>query len=1444
MRSCDRCGTRMPPFVARRTVGPQRVCQSCAGLKNLAALENPIADKQRGKHPEEWYHGSPHGFDEFDDPGEGSSLSYEEVHPGEDSSHWNTLLGNHFTSDHRVARAFSGGEHTLSENYGDEPLSHVIHVKLHLKNPKVYKSEHDMDQEAHEFEHARGNTYHQWYSENPDEDPRKWAEDDEGFDPDFDDDHGEARLFRDDEKPFSKGDPDPRFPYTFHPKATGWLNNHPDKHGIAMRFRDRLKDQGYDGIVYGNEYEGSDHGKQASSAIAFEPYQIEITQHHYGNRGCLSPQEAAERKPPPRGQMTLPGLEHPERKLPKERRPDVTKEWPETWTPAYFERPRRYVEPPPGASGWHPELPVHGSKRAEDYDTGRLWAPLPQECWDRYYGRHSAAQRRTAAMGDPTDWDAHYDPGMQVHRGMVIKVPYGLYDKLHDPGSVAEAAQALADRTAKRASTGMHWSADLEQARDFPTRNVAQGSALPVILHAQVPAREGIETRPGVLKRNEVFPHDHREREVPLRKGTGVDVFGISWKPDQPHPAADEHGWVRHDFTAPVRHTAKSWTMKYTTYGPNGGYVDKEREVEGPLYHGSRSKRLREDDLIVPGRKTNPWGDEGAKSKHVFFTENLATAQSYADDAGGHVYEVEPTGEFHTDYNGEDYRTQHPLRVVRKVTGGKTAALGEESARQHAGQQDVYAVRSGNTMVNLCGYHRDVHVSNAKAADALGDQLGIGSRERSAESLGEARKGSCAACNRDTDYQLKLLTPRWMQNASDSRARRRPDKPMRTKPLPTLKQSENIRRGSKGDLFHADSGAVRFHPEGTPRHIGDHTIPAGAEVHTDENEAWNKAIEHWKNGRTDFPRVYVAHGSAEHGKLTHEAEASELDYDHERHPAIRSDNEEPHEPIMYHGSTRDEYDDPPEEITPSGGGASFGPGVADPSYAYATPSLNDAWNYAHKRSENGIGGKPTVYRVTPHKPEDVEEDPHWEGDYNRGNYDHDKRSKSGFEVLDEVPMSQSQEDEWRHSPFNDEAENDWDDDEGHYASLKTLADWEDDEDEYDPDECEHCGEDKNSDDHAEVHHDWIHDQKWHTDWDEDREVGAHNNGEIQRGMAISLPKDVHRIVHDEDRPLEERGRALAEHVIKSANDQGHIGRFWTDEDSVARQYATGSRVQTGSKDDNKTPATPVTLHVKFPGYHHIETDPDELEHHGVYSYHIENNREVPLQHGTPLEAVGVSWAHHKYGDDGLRHWDSDNADWKRHTFKEPIKAMSSKQPLPTLRMIAHDATENEAIRHCPFCGGGKIIGRADGTVECEFCHHYFTVQVQPQYPNFPQTVNGMPQDIPGMPGQVEQPSVDGGGGGFPPGDDEDAGDDAPPWAQDGGQDYPDDAAAAKEGDQAPPGDTDDDDDQPPPFAKKSSVFRTATGALLWEDDYVRHLAIRLAPDRAAMIARIREERGA
>ncbi len=68
---------------------------------------------------------------------------------------------------------------------------------------------------------------------------------------------------------------------------------------------------------------------------------------------------------------------------------------------------------------------------------------------------------------------------------------------------------------------------------------------------------------------------------------------------------------------------------------------------------------------------------------------------------------------------------------------------------------------------------------------------------------------------------------------------------------------------------------------------------------------------------------------------------------------------------------------------------------------------------------------------------------------------------------------------------------------------------------------------------------------------------------------------------------------------------------------------------------------------------------------------------------------------------------------------------------PNLVVLAHDSGDSVTIFHCPFCGSGQVIARSDGSVECEFCHAAFTVQVQPEFSAFPQTIGGGPVDVPG-----------------------------------------------------------------------------------------------------------------
>lgn len=200
-----------------------------------------------------------------------------------------------------------------------------------------------------------------------------------------------------------------------------------------------------------------------------------------------------------------------------------------------------------------------------------------------------------------------------------------------------------------------------------------------------------------------------------------------------------------------------------------------------------------------------------------------------------------------------------------------------------------------------------------------------------------------------------------------------------------------------------------------------------------------------------------------------------------------------------------------------------------------------------------------------------------------------------------------------------------------------------------------------------------------------------------------------------------------------------------------------------------------------------------------------------------------------------------------------------------VRKVAHDSGDGQTIYHCPFCGSGQVIARSDRTIECQFCHICFTVQVQPQFPAFPQTIDGQPVQVPGMPGQIGAPSMGGGmgadpadpnagmdagapvdpsqvgaDGSVPPGGDEAAG--GPPGGEDEGSD--DDSG----------GDSDSKDDKGgdgPPWAKKSSLqvadpewLRTAEGRWLSPEDYARHLAIRAAPPhlRRSVAAAIKEQR--
>lgn len=215
-----------------------------------------------------------------------------------------------------------------------------------------------------------------------------------------------------------------------------------------------------------------------------------------------------------------------------------------------------------------------------------------------------------------------------------------------------------------------------------------------------------------------------------------------------------------------------------------------------------------------------------------------------------------------------------------------------------------------------------------------------------------------------------------------------------------------------------------------------------------------------------------------------------------------------------------------------------------------------------------------------------------------------------------------------------------------------------------------------------------------------------------------------------------------------------------------------------------------------------------------------------------------------------------------------------------LRVTAHVSGNTIDALHCPFCGSGSVTARSDGSIECSFCTACYTVQVQPQYAAFPQSVDGTPYPWPGRddmggglgedgadpamgdpammgnPGDPNAPNagdnampgagapVIGGGAAVEDPDDEDdeEGGDAPPWAKGG-----DSGSTSKS--------SDSDDDKKsdkskakvkgkdkPPFGGKKSSYSNGRGAMLSEEDFIRHLAIVTADDPATVAMKVKASR--
>lgn len=266
-----------------------RVCNTPAGMRTAAADKPALPNDWEGGHT--WYHGTSYHPLETKDPA-GSSRSNPGgtiVAPQHDErrssfgrganadEHWNTGLGAHFTTVKTVAHGFA------APDFDDgTPPSRIAHATVHMANPKHYPNEHQMS--AHAVDWAKDNGY-RYVPRGKDNATHFRAGDfhkvvhksGESLDYLHDSD---ATATAEDRKRIVKIDQ--KGSHAFAGQVTegraaqhheNWLATHPDHEEIIHGFRDHLRDQGHDGITYGNRHEGpSEH----TCAIAFHDTPVKV----------------------------------------------------------------------------------------------------------------------------------------------------------------------------------------------------------------------------------------------------------------------------------------------------------------------------------------------------------------------------------------------------------------------------------------------------------------------------------------------------------------------------------------------------------------------------------------------------------------------------------------------------------------------------------------------------------------------------------------------------------------------------------------------------------------------------------------------------------------------------------------------------------------------------------------------------------------------------------------------------------------------------------------------------------------------------------------------------------------------------------------------------------------------------------------------------------------
>lgn len=833
---------------------------------------------------------------------------------------------------------------------------------------------------------------------------------------------------------------------------------------------------------------------------------------------------------------------------------------------------------------------------------------------------------RLGSKKEPWHDQSIQHPENTIHRGITVSLPQDEYDHAFDESRpVHERGQQLMDHLGQYDALGNHWTTDPEEAAKFAHSSgfADKSTQAHVVLHAEHPGQDAVETDPGWLEDHEVLDPD-LESEIPLRSGSDVGVTGISWRKDRSspwhhHSFGDDHQW----YTASLKTASDDdYRIQHQAPGPD------ESNARWDEHMG-----LHEDEPVRIYRAAPHGTNEINPGDWVTTSPEYAHGHAAQDNDPEHDWPVMtkevPAKHLWTDFNDDNEQGYHGPSIkdpdfhhpeLGIVTHHDARTLQEEHQEQGIHLLEPKPAPEVHTGAA-------VHLSPEDHAFVHDPSKPIHER---AQRLYRAIPAKAHLFNEDHEDPEDAA----MDADGDSWDLPREPHP----PTHVVLHSHEGNGGQHHGISWAEGEDEDQHITSYPDEYTHHTLVDGS--HYKMGSAFHGMDGGFEDVSDTVPEEEIVHHTAGLNPYELLKEAA-TDPEFKFHvTASWADVRRKAKRIRSQGGVR---------ITLASEGVVFGEVQGDTN-VYET-GVQRLPGSKHSVATYTCGCKWGAY--------------HWGApdDFSRFagrmcshalalQYEAQSRGMFGRDVLPDATKP-----DW--VPKRVVVRYDIDSGEHQMARSAKAASW----DAPEPSMWDmHYDDDP---DHQEER------RSKSQEWDDIHE----GLGDIHRGINVHLRPEDHAIVHDESRPLHER----AQHLIKSlphsdlADKFGEgLGRHWTDNQGVAESF--------GEMDDRPnrhgTHPTSVVFHAEKPDRHAIDEDPDQSDGM-IYGYHDHGESEIPLQPGAGVTLKGISWKNMDTPDEDFQTVHGDGLfdhlfEHQRHEFPEGYHhyAVLEVTPLMALARVA------------------------------------------------------------------------------------------------------------------------------------------------------------------------------